>query len=268
MDGYALVVQFFVGLSAISTLLIKRQWETPQRPWLVWSFDASKQALAACAMHLINVLASTISGDLPDYIQKYDPCVWYLTCLLVDGTLLVFLMTALLKSADWFVGQRNISTLRHGEYGDPPRPSIWLQQLSLYALLLFSAKGITLWVLYRQPYVFVSLAGWILTPVIDYRRVELVMVMMVIPLATSIFQYWLIDQLIKADWQDTISTRWQILPAVVPEDEDDAENGSDSITVCKARSQVCRDLIGYHGLESLSVLATEDHFHVEDKLAS
>ena len=272
IDGYALVVQFVVGLCAISTLVIKRQWETPQRSWLVWFFDASKQALAAGAMHFINVLASTISGDVPDLLQQQDdPCVWYLAFLLVDGTLLVTLMAILLKTTDWFVVRRGLATLRHGEYGDPPRLSIWMQQLTLYALLLFSAKAVCLWVLNRHKDFFVGLAGWILTPVIDHRRVELVAVMMIFPLFTSTFQYWVIDQLIKADWDCSLPNVLQLLPGVGLEEDDEPDDGSkDSITARRDQGRVYRDLASHHGLESslFPLLTPDDHAHDEDDPAS
>jgi len=41
---FAICVQIGLAAAAIATLVVKRHTERPRRPWLVWFFDASKQA--------------------------------------------------------------------------------------------------------------------------------------------------------------------------------------------------------------------------------
>ncbi|PJF17302.1 hypothetical protein PSACC_02834 [Paramicrosporidium saccamoebae] len=257
LDGYALFIQCIVGVLAVSSLFFKRHIERPQRPWIVWFFDTSKQLLAAGAMHLVNVLAATISGESQQRPTNEDACVWYLTWLLVDATLLLFLMSALLKILHGFVEQRNIVTLRHGEYGDPPRWSIWTLQLSIYALILFSAKAICLYILYRHSGVFVSIARYILYPLEGHRRLKLFTVMLIVPLIIMIFQYWLLDSLIMANWQRSTSTDWQ---SVATESTEDDLSRSNSILTKRYEKQMARDLTENQGV-ILDYLPREAHFH-------
>ena len=40
---FSYLIQIFLGLVAISSLLYKRHIERPQRPWKIWGFDVGKQ---------------------------------------------------------------------------------------------------------------------------------------------------------------------------------------------------------------------------------
>lgn len=213
VDGYAVIIQFLVGIIAISTLLVKRNMEWPKRPLLIWFFDASKQGFASFSMHITNVIAATlstrtISGNM-SLTKDKDPCIWYFACLLVDATLLLLVMSLLLMGLSWFVDRMEIEELRHGEYGDPPRRRIWALQLVVYALLLFSAKGFCLWILYRNSAIISSVAGFLLKPFMFHHRFELIFVMMIFPFFSSIMTYWIIDQMIKANWYDVWNRRAQ-----------------------------------------------------------
>jgi hypothetical protein len=215
VDGYALLVQFAVGCVAISTLLLKRFLEWPRRPWLVWFFDASKQAIASSTMHLTNVLAAYLSerraGD-----EGPDQCVWYLTSILIDGTLLLTLVASLVLLQGWWADRTDLKTFRPGEYGNPPKWSIWVQQLTLYCLFLFGSKAICLWVLHQHGTLYRSLAAILMSPFLEYRRVELLIVMVGIPGGSAILQYWLMDNLLKANWRSLwirrVTEGWQWIP--------------------------------------------------------
>jgi hypothetical protein len=58
----------------------KRHREIPRRPWIIWAFDTSKQALAAFLVHFSNVLISYVAGENPEGSSK-NPCVWYVSLL-------------------------------------------------------------------------------------------------------------------------------------------------------------------------------------------
>lgn len=269
IDGYAFVVQTFVGLLAISTLLIKRHYEWPQRPWLVWFFDTSKQASAGALMHIVNVAAAYIidmrlDGD-EDRVKVPDQCAWYLASILIDGTLLVSIMAALVTLQGWWVEQSELRALKQGEYGDPPEWRIWVQQLSVYSLFLFAAKAICLWVLRAHGSWYEMMAMALVQPFMGHRRLELIVVMMIIPACTAILQYWLMDSLLKADWRSMwmrrVTEGWSlILPSIFngksedsEEDEDDNEKNNDKHASWKMNA---------HGF-SYYVLGSADHSHLD-----
>ena len=227
VDGYAVIVQLFVGIVAISTLLIKRKYEWPQRPWKVWLFDTSKQAFSSASMHCINVLAAYLS-DLRSDETGPDQCAWYLTSILIDGTLLLTLMAVLVMVLSWWVERQEITTLRQGEYGEPPNWRIWIQQLVIYALFLFASKAICLWVLYKHSTWYQKVAVWILTPFFGHKKVELLVVMIGIPAVLAILQYWIMDSLLKANWQNMWMRRVPIGWSLITGQEDQSgEAGND-----------------------------------------
>jgi hypothetical protein len=47
--------QVALAVAAVATLIYKRHTERPRRPWLVWFFDATKQAFAGAAANAPSV---------------------------------------------------------------------------------------------------------------------------------------------------------------------------------------------------------------------
>lgn len=267
IDGYAFAVQTFVGLLAISTLLIKRHYEWPQRPWTVWFFDTSKQAFAGASMHIVNVAAAYIIdmrlGEDEDGIDVPDQCAWYLASILIDGTLLVSIMVALVTLQGWWVERSDIRALRQGEYGDPPEWRIWAQQLSVYSLFLFAAKAVCLWVLRAHGSWYKAIATTLVQPFMNHRRLELIVVMMGIPACTAIVQYWLMDSLLKADWRSMwmrrVTEGWSlILPSMFNDTPEDDEDGEDETNNGRHASwKMDPHSVSYY------VLGSASHFHLD-----
>ena len=56
--GYG--IQFGLAVAAVFTLLVKRHYEVPQRPFQVWFFDASKQGIGAGVAHFLNMCMAWI----------------------------------------------------------------------------------------------------------------------------------------------------------------------------------------------------------------
>lgn len=279
-DGYAFVIQVLVGLLAISTLLIKRHCEWPQRPWIVWLFDASKQVLASASMHVINVLAAYIIdvrlGDGDDDVDGLDQCVWYLTSILIDGTLLVSIMATLVTLQGWWAERNDIKALRQGEYGDPPEWRIWVQQLSVYSLFLFASKAVCLWVLHVHGSWYKAMALALVWPFMAHRRLKLLLVLLGIPTCMMAAQYWLMDSLLKANWRSLwmrrVTEGWSlILPAIFAAESEEEEEARAEVGAGEERERALDRRGTYpsphrdpHGL-SYYVLGTTDHFHWDDK---
>ena len=71
--GFALLIQGGLAVAACVTLIYKRFVEVPRRPWLVWSFDASKQVFAGLLQHIVNLLFGVILAQKGGASQ----CAWY-----------------------------------------------------------------------------------------------------------------------------------------------------------------------------------------------
>lgn len=100
LGNFALIVQGFLGLLAVSSLAIKRLRESPRRPIKIWFFDVSKQVFGSVLLHLANVLMSMLSSGKFDVAAttsattKYagtneegdqpNPCSFYLLNLAID----------------------------------------------------------------------------------------------------------------------------------------------------------------------------------------
>ena len=72
LDGFALFVQLLLALIAFSSLIIKRNRENPRRPFKVWAFDVSKQALGGILLHSGNLFGAVTGGGN----KPTNPCVW------------------------------------------------------------------------------------------------------------------------------------------------------------------------------------------------
>ncbi|XDV25237.1 hypothetical protein PO909_029189 [Leuciscus waleckii] len=68
MDGFSVFIQGLLAVLAFSTLMLKRFREPVgiRRPWRIWIFDTSKQAIGALFMHFANIFLSTLTNE--------DPC--------------------------------------------------------------------------------------------------------------------------------------------------------------------------------------------------
>lgn len=184
-DNFGLLVQGILAAVAFSTLILKRLREpaSDRRPVLIWFFDTSKQAVGAMLVHFANIF---LAG-----LFKGDPCTWYLINFLLDSTLgliIIYLclqfMQVIVKIYDW-------DSLRFGEYGNPPQCKSWVGQCSLYLCAVIAEKAaITLLV---QLDFWVQVRKFILLPVKNHPKVELAIVMLIIPFVFNAIMFWVVD---------------------------------------------------------------------------
>lgn len=109
---FSVLIQLLLGVLAFSILIIKRFIEKPRRPWKIWWFDASKQIVSACVIHLLNLLLSAIFANS----ESSDECVWYFLSVFMDCTLGVFLSYVLMWLVDGIVKTANWKLLQSGLY--------------------------------------------------------------------------------------------------------------------------------------------------------
>lgn len=184
-DKFGLLVQGILAAVAFSTLILKRFREprADRRPVLIWFFDTSKQAVGALLVHFANIfLASLLRGD---------PCTWYLINFLLDSTVGLVVIYLSLQFMQVVVRIYEWDSLRFGEYGNPPQCKAWAGQCLLYLCAVIVEKAtITLLV---QLEFWVEVRKFILLPVKNHPKVELFIVMLVIPFVFNAIMFWVVD---------------------------------------------------------------------------
>lgn len=188
MGPFGLFVQLLLAGIAFTSLIAKRFCEPKykRRSWIIWFYDTSKQGIGAAVIHFANVfLADMFTGD---------PCTWYIVSFLLDSTIGLIVIYILLQLSQFIADWYKCYTLRVGDYGDPPQCNIWIGQCGLYILVILAEKILmTLLVLFKF---WKDVRKFIMSP-IQNPKVELVLVMFVIPFIINTFIFWVVDNFLK-----------------------------------------------------------------------
>nr|XP_005993947.1 PREDICTED: transmembrane protein 110-like [Latimeria chalumnae] len=192
MDRFGVLIQGLLAIVAFSTLMLKRFREPKEerRPWRIWFYDTSKQAIGALFIHFANVFLSDLTEE--------DPCSLYLMNFILDATLGMLVIWAGVKVVSWVVEYRKLVRLAFGEYGDPPQAAAWIGQCALYLLIMvFEKMAISLVLL---------IPGWtklqeILLDYIPNPQLELVLVMLIVPFIVNAIMFWVVDSLLMRKYK-------------------------------------------------------------------
>ncbi|XP_066489322.1 store-operated calcium entry regulator STIMATE-like isoform X1 [Tiliqua scincoides] len=187
LDRFGVLIQALLAVVAFSTLMLKRFKEpkAERRPWRIWFYDTSKQAIGALFIHFANVFLSDLTEE--------DPCSLYLMNFILDATLGMLLIWLGVKVVSWVVECWKFTHLVFGEYGDPPQAAAWIGQCILYLLIMVFEKAVISLVL--------LIPGWtkLQEKLLDYipdPQLELVLVMLVVPFVVNAVMFWVVDSLI------------------------------------------------------------------------
>ena len=210
-----LIIQWILGLMSFWALLIKRYFEKPKRPWVVWLLDNSKQAFSVLLQHWMNMMfAVTLSqANLAD---NWD---WYFINFTIDvflGVALWYLGVLLIERIGLYYQIEELNTgvyIKENTYSpeiEDLHPAyqmdrheidyrIWVIQIAVWGFIVISVKLILLLAfqaLFAQTLETISnvLLGWLNM----YPNVKLVLIMMVIPLWFNAIQFWIQDNILKA----------------------------------------------------------------------
>ncbi|CEP13654.1 hypothetical protein [Parasitella parasitica] len=199
LDSFAIFVQLVLAGFAFSTLIIKRQRESPQRPLSTWSFDVSKQLIGGGVIHTLNLVASHLFGKSLDGEPESNPCVWYFLNILVDTTLGVLIIWGVLAAVKFIASLYRLKGFQSGIYGEPPlvnQIKVWSKQLGVYILALVTMKIVVLVLFGVCPWLE-SFGEWVLGWTMGNYRLQVLFVMLVFPLIMNIVQFWLVDTIVK-----------------------------------------------------------------------
>ncbi|KAK1169052.1 store-operated calcium entry regulator STIMATE-like [Acipenser oxyrinchus oxyrinchus] len=193
MDRFGVLIQGLLAIVAFSTLMLKRFREPKgeRRPWRIWFYDTSKQAIGALFIHFANVFLSNLAEE--------DPCSLYLMNFLLDATLGMLLIWAGVKAISCVVEYKQFTLLTFGEYGDPPQAAAWIGQCALYMLIMVFEKTVISLVL--------LIPGWtklqeVLLDSIPNPQLELVLVMLIVPFIVNAIMFWVVDSLLMRKYKN------------------------------------------------------------------
>ncbi|KAF9113152.1 hypothetical protein BGX27_002096 [Mortierella sp. AM989] len=99
-----------------------------------------------------------------------------------------------------------IEGLRTGEYGNPPQFERWWRQTLVFSLGLVVMKIIV-------PFLF-TFGEWFLGWTLQNEKLQIVIVMLILPLSMNICQFWVIDYILKQKTTEKFPIR-------IDEDEED-----------------------------------------------
>ena len=197
----SIILQVFLALASFSTLIIKRYFERPQRPWKIWFFDVSKQICSAGTQHFLNLLVSSFVSTK----SESNDCKWYFINFLLDTTLGVLFCSILMKIINKFIDKKNIIILKSGNYFERIQMKnkiyyrlkikMYFYQLLLWEIVIIINKALILTINFILKKLFENFSEFILS--IFSANVELLMVMVVFPIIFNAIQFWIFDNLLK-----------------------------------------------------------------------
>lgn len=135
-----------------------------------------------------------------------DACVWYLINILLDTTIGIVFEWILVRLLEVFARKNKIEVLVSGcyysrtvnEYDDYNIDySIWIIQASLWCLISSLMKVMVYFVMLSFPDLLAQIGFALLREISVYPRLELIVVMVIIPFIMNVLQFWLVDNILK-----------------------------------------------------------------------
>lgn len=180
-DFFGWFLQGLLASLAFTCLIAKRFCEPTyvRRSWETWWYDTSKQGIGALVIHMTNVyLAPLFQGD---------PCTWYIINFLLDSTIGLFIIYVGIRVCQILAKRNNWDAINFGEYS---ASKSWVYQTWIYIGLMAIVKLITTMVI--QLDFWDNVKNFVLSPFAD-PRIELAVVMLIIPFFVNIFIFWVTD---------------------------------------------------------------------------
>lgn len=191
-DVFSLMVNFMLGVIALSSLLIKRSWfDRRKRSNWAFFYDVSKLFVSGMTGHMLNVILSHKLDDT----GSGDECAYYLVNYLLDFVFGVPLTVYLLRHMLSLSHSRGWTSLqRRGHYNDSF--SVWFKQTVEFTGIVAGVKlllAVPLFVMQSQ---FQALGMVLVEPMQHNIQLELFAVMLVIPTLLNVIQFLLYDQIL------------------------------------------------------------------------
>ncbi|KAI8985919.1 vacuolar membrane protein-domain-containing protein [Pilobolus umbonatus] len=199
LDGFAILIQLTLALTALLILLYKRSKEYPKRSLLIWMLDTSKQFIGAVMIHFLNIgISYLVSKSGSDATSNL--CVWYFLNIAIDTTIGVLILWCWYHTLIIVLEKLNI-VIKTGEYGQPPLANIilsWLSQVLVFLMAQLLAKICLYEMLIRLPWL-IKLGELCLGWTGDNYRCQVVFVMLIFPFIMNTVQFWVTDTILESN---------------------------------------------------------------------
>ncbi len=198
---YGILLQCLLGVIALAFLVGKRYLEPAKvrRSWGVWAADASKQAIGAAVAHGMNMLlaARFVAG-------AESECLFYLVHFLTDALFGLVINILLIMTFD-SIAETGFypEVFRSGDYGYEFSWPTWFAQLSLWLGIVCVSKAVIVTAIvlpFRDP--MYTIVDRIFSPLVNYPRVELFLIMVAIPLVFNAIAFWVQDSFLMRPPQE------------------------------------------------------------------
>ena len=188
-----MIVQITLGIISIGTLIIKKFMPGETRTWKVFIMDISKQLISALIAHFVNLLLALY---LHAELKEGNGCVWYFINLTLDCFLGVILAFCVFSIINHIAVKLDIDILKSGVYthksvslidgkevaDDAIDMRIWAVQVIVWVMCTLIAKMFIFFFILAYHKECVTFGNGFLSLFKNHPKVELVMVMIVIPL--------------------------------------------------------------------------------------
>ncbi len=162
----------------------------------------SKQGISSLLLHFLNLFLAVMISKQNDE----DACVWYLVNILLDTTLGVIFEWILIRIFEVFARKYKIDALISGCYYSHKTTqyddyhidySIWAVQTVLWCIISALMKFVVYIIMMTFPTFFENLGFYLLQSIAVYPKLELIVVMVIVPLIMNVIQFWLVDNILK-----------------------------------------------------------------------
>ena len=160
-------------------------------------------------MHFLNLFLAVIISKQNDE----DACVWYLVNILLDTSVGVIFEWMLVRVFEVFARKYQIEVLISGcyysmkttEYDDLHIDySIWVIQTTLWCIISSLMKFVIYLIMVSSPKSLENIGFALLENIAVYPRIELIVVMVIVPFVANVLQFWLVDNILKESDQSRI----------------------------------------------------------------
>ena len=193
-DDLGWFLQTLLADAALMILVVKWRLEKGvRRPFAIFSLDFSKQVIYSLVIHGLNLIIAVTLGE---YVRKDGACVWY-GLVQILGVSVGLAITIVLLSIGTALKVEGIHD--SGYYGnDPKNPlmSAYCMQLWVWVAIV-SIQRLALWGvmhIFRNP--LGTFGNWLFGPFKRDADAMAAIVLILIPVLTSIIEYWIQDDIL------------------------------------------------------------------------
>ena len=220
-DDLGWFLQTLLAVAALMILVVKWRLEKGvRRPPFIFALDFSKQVIYSLVIHGLNLIIAVTLGE---YARKDGACVWY-GLVQILGVSVGLAFTIVLLSIGTALKVEGIHDSGfYGEDAKNPRMSLYCMQLWVWVAIV-SVQRLLLWGvmhIFRNP--LGNFGNWMFGPIKKDADGMAAIVLVVIPVLTSVIEYWIQDDILMGVAGVGAKSPVKYKPLKQADDDDDIE---------------------------------------------